>query len=80
MNTKDSPKNLLVIYDIPESKKTERDWFRRQLKSFDFSMIQRSVWVGPSTLPKDFLVYVKIIGLQKQFKIFKLARPYKIPS
>jgi DNA-binding transcriptional regulator PaaX len=73
---KDAPKNLLVIYDIPEGKKRERDWFRRQLRSFDFVMIQRSVWVGPSPLPKEFLDYVKSIGLQKVFKTFKLAKSY----
>ena len=26
-----APKNLLLIYDIPEGRKKERDWFRRQL-------------------------------------------------
>ena len=73
---KDTPKNLLLIYDIPEGRKKERDWFRRQLKNFDFVMIQRSVWVGPSPLPKDFLDYLKRIGLQKEFKTFKLAKAY----
>ena len=73
---KDAPKNLLLIYDIPEGKKKERDWFRRQLKNFDFVMIQKSVWVGPSPLPEEFLAYLKRIGLQKEFKTFKLARPY----
>jgi DNA-binding transcriptional regulator PaaX len=73
---KDAPKNLLLIYDIPEGRKKERDWFRRQLKNFDFKMIQRSVWVGPSPLPEDFLGYLKRIGLQKEFKTFKLAKPY----
>lgn len=73
---KDAPKNLLLIYDIPESRKKERDWFRRQLKNFDFVMVQRSVWVGPSPLPADFLDYLKRIGLQKEFKTFKLAKSY----
>lgn len=73
---KDAPKNLLLIYDIPEDRKKERDWFRRQLKNFDFAMIQRSVWVGPSPLPTNFLAYLKRIGLQKEFKTFKLAKPY----
>jgi len=72
----DAPKNLLLIYDIPEGRKKERDWFRRQLKNFDFVMIQRSVWVGPSLLPEEFLAYLKRIGLQKEFKTFKLAKPY----
>ena len=33
---KNSPKDLIVIYDIPEEKKKERDWFRRHLKKFNF--------------------------------------------
>lgn len=77
---KDGPKNLLLIYDIPEARKKERDWFRRQLRSFDFVMIQRSVWVGPSPLPLDFLDYLKRIGLNKEFKTFKLAKSYKNQS
>jgi DNA-binding transcriptional regulator PaaX len=75
---KDAPKNLLLIYDISDVKKTERDWFRRQLKNFGFVMIQRSVWVGPSPLPRDFLDYLKRIGLQKDFKTFKLAKSYTL--
>ena len=73
---KNAPKNLLLIYDIPEGRKKERDWFRRQLRNFDFAMIQKSVWVGPSPLPEDFLNYLKRIGLQKEFKTFKLAKSY----
>ena len=38
---KNAPKNLIVMYDIPHTKKKERDWFRRQLKNFDFTMIDR---------------------------------------
>lgn len=71
-----TPKNLLLIYDISEVRKKERDWFRRQLKNFGFVMIQRSVWVGPSPLPERFLTYLKRIGLEKEFKTFKLAKSY----
>ncbi len=74
--SKDAPKNLLLIYDIPHVRKKERDWFRRQLKNFSFIMVQKSVWVGPSPLPEDFLDYLKRIGLQKEFRTFKLARSY----
>jgi hypothetical protein len=72
----DLPKNLLVIYDIPYEKKVERDWFRRQLRKFDFVMIQKSVWVAPSPLPAEFLAYLKRIGLQKGLKTFKLEKAY----
>jgi CRISPR-associated endonuclease Cas2 len=71
-----SSKDLLIVYDIPESKKRERDWFRRQLKKFGYILIQRSVWVGPSPLPNYFLKYIKEIGIEKSFISFKLAKSY----
>lgn len=74
--SKDSSKNLLVMYDIPESKKAEREWFRFHLKKFNYKMIQRSVWVGPSPLPEDFLDYLKKIKLKSCIKTFKLAKSY----
>lgn len=74
--SEDSPKNLLLIYDIPEVMKKERDWFRRHLIKFGYVMIQKSVWVGPSPLPKDFLDYLKEIKIGDNFKTFKLAKSY----
>lgn len=71
-----APKDLLIVYDIEENKKKERDWFRRHLKKFHFKMIQRSVWVGPSPLPEDFLSYLKEIKLGDNFKKFKLSKGY----
>ena len=73
---KEDPKNLIVMYDIPHNLKQERDWFRRQLINFGYIMIQKSVWVGPSPLPKDFLTYLKEIKIEDNFKTFKLAKSY----
>ncbi|MBI3888898.1 CRISPR-associated endonuclease Cas2 [Candidatus Nomurabacteria bacterium] len=73
---KDSSKNLIVMYDIPHLQKKERDWFRRQLIKFDYIMIQKSVWVGPSPLPKNFLDYLKEIKIGDKFKTFTLAKSY----
>ena len=64
------------MYDIPHTLKKERDWFRRQLINFGYVMIQKSVWVGPSPLPKDFLAYLKEIKIGDSFKTFKLAKSY----
>ena len=74
---KDTTKNLIVMFDIPESRKIERNWFRLHLIKFGYIMIQKSVWVGPSPLPKDFVSYVKEIGLRSCIRNFKLAKPYK---
>src|SRR3990167_6769727 len=68
---KESPKNLLVMFDIPEVKKAEREWFRFHLRQFNYGMIQKSVWVGPSPLPKDFSDYLKDIKLTECIKTFK---------
>ena len=68
-----SKKDLLVMFDVPTEKKAEREWFRRHLKKFGYEMIQQSVWVGPSPLPKDFLGYLKEIKLQDCIKTFKLC-------
>ncbi|MFA5791805.1 MAG: CRISPR-associated endonuclease Cas2 [Candidatus Paceibacterota bacterium] len=73
---KDAPKNLIVMFDVPEPKKAEREWLRWHLKKFNYSMIQKSVWVGPSPLPKEFLEYIKSIGLKENLKTFKLAKGY----
>lgn len=71
-----SPRDLVVMYDIPKDKRKERNWFRRHLHKFGYIMIQKSVWVGPSPLPRDFLNYVKHIGLLNQLVTLKLAKPY----
>jgi hypothetical protein len=71
-----APKDLIIICDFPFSRRSERDWLRYQLKGFNYTRIQKSVWVGPSPLPKDFLDYVKSIGLLNNLKILKLAKPY----
>ena len=73
---KHSPNNLIVMYDIPHNLKKERDWFRRHLVKFEYIMIQKSVWVGPSPLPKHFLSYLKEIKIGDKFKTFKLTKPY----
>lgn len=70
---KGKPKNLIVIFDIPEIRKGEREWFRRQLKAFGYEMVQRSVWFGPSPLPKEFIQYVTTVGLIDAVKVFKAS-------
>lgn len=74
--SKSAPKNLIVMFDIPENRKAEREWFRFHLKKFGYIMIQKSVWVGPSPLPVDFLEYIKEIKLKSCVKTFKLAKTY----
>lgn len=75
--SKNSPKNLLIFFDIPEKRKAEREWLRRQLRVFDYEMIQKSVWVDPDPLPKEFRDYLDKVKLSSNIKFFKLASGYK---
>ncbi|HVS79787.1 MAG TPA: CRISPR-associated endonuclease Cas2 [Candidatus Paceibacterota bacterium] len=77
---KNSPKNLIVMFDVPEERKYEREWLRNHLRRFGYQMIQKSVWVGPSPLPREFTGYAKEIGIKKCIATFKLAKPYKKSS
>jgi DNA-binding transcriptional regulator PaaX len=77
-NNENSPKDLLIVYDIEENRKKERNWLRFHLKKFHFVMIQKSVWVGPSPLPKEFTDYLKEIKLGDNLKTFKLAKGYNL--
>lgn len=72
------PKNLLLLFDIPNDKHSYRDWLRNQLKEFGYTMIQKSVWYGPSPLPPDFLRYLRNdLKLGKNVKMFKVSQGLK---
>jgi CRISPR-associated endonuclease Cas2 len=70
-------RTLLVMFDIPTEKKAHREWLRWHLKKFNYIMVQKSAWVGPSPLPKEFSEYLKKIKLDKCIKTFKLDKSYK---
>lgn len=47
----------IVVFDVPETKKEERDIFRRQLKSLGFAHVQKSLFVHPYEC-KDQIYYL----------------------
>lgn len=78
--SKTDRKNLLIIFDIPEDKKVQRNWLRKQLLEFHYTMIQKSTWLGPSPLPKEFVAYLRTIGIHTYIKFFILAKNQKFES
>jgi len=66
-----SLKNMIIIFDIPELHRKKRDWLRIELINLGFSMLQKSVWFGPSPLPKEFVKYVNEINVLPYMKFFK---------
>lgn len=45
----------IIIFDIPERERWKRAWLREALTMLEFSMLQKSVWVGKSKIPEQFL-------------------------
>lgn len=74
--SKNEPKNLLIMFDIPETKKAEREWLRWHLKKFNYVMVQKSAWRGPAPLPKEFLDYLDKIKLRENIKILRISKTY----
>lgn len=64
-------KNMIIIFDIPELHRKKRAWLRVELINLGFSMIQKSVWLGPAPLPKEFVEYVSEINVLPYLKFFK---------
>jgi DNA-binding transcriptional regulator PaaX len=64
----------IIIFDVPEEERRKRDWLRWALTNLKFNMLQKSVWVGRSKIPEEFisdldkfkmLAYVEIFAITK---------------
>ncbi|HDH31707.1 MAG TPA: hypothetical protein ENH26_02965 [Candidatus Wolfebacteria bacterium] len=71
LKNKDSKKEMIIIFDIPENRRGQRNWLRAELIALDFAILQKSVWLGPSPLPKEFIKYLNNINILQYLKFFK---------
>lgn len=71
-NKKDYQK--VIVFDIPETQKKKRDWLRNTLVNLNFSMLQKSVWIGDSQLPEDFFYSLKELNLLPYIHIFAINK------
>lgn len=67
-------KNTLLAFDIPENNRKARSWLRNQLKIFNYSILQQSLWLGPGPLPSDFLHRLRDLGIAENVKIFTVKK------
>ena len=61
---------LMVIFDIPESKKALRNLLRRNLQFLGFVFFQKSIWVCPFDVLRETQVFISRFGLEKYIRIF----------
>lgn len=63
----------IIIYDISESKKKERDFLREILKRMKFLKLQRSIYLTPF-ICEDEIEYLKqMFGVGDEVKILKIT-------
>ena len=72
--TKKSENVIIVTFDIPESRRRERDWLRKVLSNIGFIMMHRSVWAGSVIMPKDLLGDIKDLGIEHYIQILSVGK------
>lgn len=55
----------LVSYDIPDTSKKKRDWFRKILQGWGFRKIQESLWVFPYECKEEVAVVAQNLGIAR---------------
>jgi hypothetical protein len=53
----------LVCYDVPESFKLKRDYFRRKLIESNFYQVQYSLWVTPWPCKEEIAIIAQNLGI-----------------
>ena len=71
LKTENKKKEMVVVFDIPELRRKQRNWLRSELMALNFIPLQKSVWLGPAPLPKEFIKYLSETNLLQYLKFFK---------
>lgn len=70
--TIETARKVIIAFDIPENKKKSRYWLRIELTGQGFKLLQKSVWLGPAPLPKEFIDHLKTMDLLPHLKFFEV--------
>ncbi|MCX6713910.1 MAG: hypothetical protein NTV48_02290 [Candidatus Vogelbacteria bacterium] len=69
--TETNGRKMIAMFDIPEEIKHSRGWLRRELIYLGFEPLQKSVWIGPAPLPKEFAEVLKETKLLQYLNFFE---------
>lgn len=65
----------IVIFDIPESKRTVRNLLRRRLQDWNFKIWQKSVWVSKRNITNKLRKLISELGIEKWVAIIESNDP-----
>lgn len=64
----------IVSFDVPEKEKRKRNWLRDALISLNFSMLQKSVWIGKNKIPEELMNDIRKLKILNCIHIFSVNR------
>lgn len=73
--TKNKRKEITIIsYDIPEKIRKKRYWLRSNLLALGFASLQKSVWIGTTEIPENFLIDLRSLDLLSYVHLFTVNK------
>jgi hypothetical protein len=64
----------VVAFDVPEKERQKRHWLVSALKNLDFNLVQKSVWIGKTKIPKEFLKNLNDLRMVSYVEIFEITK------
>jgi CRISPR-associated endonuclease Cas2 len=61
---------IMVAFDIPEKRKTIRNYLREKLVELGFQKLQKSIWISPYDVLKEVQEIVTNLSIEKNVKFF----------
>ena len=64
----------VIIFDVPEKYKSDREWLRSTLKNFGMTALQKSVFIGNAKLPTCFIKDLDERKILHHVQIFTVSK------
>ncbi len=65
---------IIVTFDIPETERDKRAWFRSVLKNLGFKMVHQSFWIGKVKIPKELPNDLRDLRLIEFIEVFAISK------
>ena len=72
-NTKWDRKWRIVIFDIEEVSRPIRERLRYKLREVGFGLLQKSVFISPHDIAKDFTEFIEVLGLSDSVYLLEVS-------
>lgn len=70
----DTDRFTIIVFDVPEQERKKRDWLRAALGRMGYKMIQRSVLLGRTKIPSEFLDDLRNLHMVDYVEIFEITK------